>query len=65
MDIDSAILLIQPYKYLPVTTKILCGIRLLSSFFHFHRTLFCRLEGAFVNPGSFFQTLFLYIHLFV
>ena len=35
------------------------------SLFHFHRTLFCGHAGACVNPGSFFQTLFLCIHFFV
>ena len=34
-------------------------------FFHFHRTLFRGHTGACVNPGSFFQTLFLCIHFFV
>ena len=34
-------------------------------FFYFHRTLFSGACGSFREPRKFFQTLFLYIHLFV
>ena len=40
-------------------------VSLFVCFFHFHRTLFRGHMGACVNPGSFFQTLFLCIHFFV
>ena len=49
IEIGSAILLIQPYKCLPVTKHI----------------LFLWACGSFRKPRKFFQTLFLYIHLFV
>ena len=66
-----------PYKLLPVINNILGARRFFLlcffvcffvSFFHFHRTLFVGLREFCVGlrePRKFFQTLFLYIHLFV
>ena len=61
IEIGSAILLIWPYKVLPVTTKNFMHQSYFSSFIfivHFFRGP----AGAHVNCGSFFQIFFLYIH---
>ena len=62
-------LLIRPYKSLLPQNFLMrqsfFSSTFFLSFFHFHHTLFRGLAGARVNPGRFFQTLFLYIHLFV
>ena len=71
IEIGSAILLIsQPYKVLPFTTKIFKRqlfffLSFYLSSFSFIVHFFRGLAGACMNPGSFFQTFFLYIHLFV
>ena len=56
VEIYLAILLIQPYKCLPVTTKIFTwqSFFFLSFITHFFRGL----AGAFVNPRSFFKLPF-------
>ena len=57
---------IQVVKRFLVTTKIFAWQSFFSSFFLlFSSHTFQGLAGAFMNPGSFYQTLFLYIHLFV
>ena len=64
----------MPYKFLPPSNNILGARRfsLFVSLFHFHRTLFRGLAGVLrglagglCESRKFFQTLFLYIHLFV
>ena len=67
VEIGSASLQIWPYKILPSTKIFLRGRRFffLLSFFHFHRTLFSWACGSLRESRKFFQTLFLYIHLFV
>ena len=51
-----------PYKFPPSINNIFtCASYFFfvsNTFFHFHRTLFRGLAGAYVNPGSFSQTLF-------
>ena len=65
IDIDSAILLIQPYKCLPVTTKIFMRqLFFLLSFFYFHCTLFSGACGSFREPQKFFSNS-LFIHSLV
>ena len=53
---SSPVLCEGPIKcFLPSITFYVCVI----FFFHFHRTLFCGLEGACVNPGIFLNSLFM------
>ena len=63
IDIGSATLLIQPYKALLFTTKSFTQRPFFS--FYFHLTLFSWACGSLHEPQKFFQTFFLYIHLFV
>ena len=63
IEISSAILLIQPYKCFPVTTKNFMRQSFLSFFlssFIFIAHFFRGLAGAFVNPGSFLNSLYIY-----
>ena len=65
-DIHGMSSLNAPYKFLP-SIKIILGTHhfFLSTFyFHFHRTLFCGLAGACVNPRSIFSNSY-FVHSFV
>ena len=54
IEIGSAILLIRPYKVLPVTTKIFMQHRFFFLSFIFIAHFFCGLAGACMNPRNFY-----------